>query len=534
MIISIHNLKNKLEAKMNKIKSIALGLMASASVFAQTQEAPPAVTPAPTPMDKLKQRFVKDGLKVYLSDDSTHWLKATCVLQAQVRNDWNNPGSTVYGYAQSQTADVGLRRLRFQIMGQVTDHFFVYVQFGMNNFNYLAPRKQGAFFHDAVAEYKVWKKKKYLSIGAGLTSLGGPLRYSAPAVGSILMADAPIYQQTTTDQSDQFGRKLGVYIKGQISKFDYRIGVGKPLPVQTIVAPNGAALVPTTGTAFDTAYATASKFSPAPAALQYQAYLKWHFFDIEANDVSYNPGTYLGKKRMLTLGAGIQYQQNAMRYWDTTSNIPSAPSATVTTTANTVTGAVTSTTTNPSATQIANYNAAIAKHLVNHNLLIVGADLFYDAPVNKEKGNAISAYGAWSYADYGNNYLRYNGVMNMTNGSNGSQGVNSKAYGNAFPMMGTGNTEFIQLAYKFKNDLLKKRGTLQPYIGIQVSQYQALQYTNMTVIDAGVNWLISGYHKISLNYQSRPVYELNAVTKNYDDIESARRGMLYLQYQISF
>ncbi len=492
---------------MNRIKSIALSLMASASVFAQAQEViAPAVTSAPSTIDKLKQRFAKDGLKLYLSDDSTHWLKATCVLQAQLRNDWNNPGSTVYGYAQSQTVDAGLRRLRFQLLGQLTDHFFVYVQFGMNNFNYLSPRKQGAFFHDAVAEYKVWKKKKYLSIGAGLTSLGGPLRYSAPAVGSILMADAPVYQQTTTDQSDQFGRKLGVYIKGQIHKFDYRIGVGKPFPVQTIVAPNGAALVPTTGIAFDTAYATTAKFSPALAALQYQAYLKWHFFDVEANDVSYNPGTYLGKKRMLTLGAGIQYQKNAMRYWDSTALPISAAVIT----------------------------KELSTKLINHDLLIVGADLFYDSYINKEKGNAISAYGAWSYADYGNNYLRYNGAMNMTNGSNGNQGVNNKAYGNAFPMMGTGNTEFVQVAYKFKNDLLKKRGTLQPYIGVQVSQYQALQYTNMTVVDAGVNWLISGYHKISLNYQSRPVYELNTTTKNYTDVESARRGMLYLQYQISF
>ena len=481
---------------MKKVKLLALGLMACSSVFAQTQE----VTSQPSILDKLKERFSREGMKAYLSADSSHWLKATCVLQAQLRNDWNNPGSTVFGYAQSQTADVGLRRLRFQLMGQLTDHIFVYTQFGLNNFDYVAPRKQGAFFHDAVAEYKVWKKKKYLSVGAGLTSMGGPLRYSAPSVGSIMMADAPIYQQTTTDQNDQFGRKLGVYLKGQIGKFDYRVSVSKPFSAQTMVATSGQTFT----TAIDTSYATNAKFSPTPPQLQYQGYFKWHFLDIESNDVAYNTGTYLGKKRMLTLGAGFQYQQNAMRYWDSTV-VPAAPTA-----------------------------GEIKRDLVSHNLLIVGLDLFYDSYISKEKGNAISAYGAWSYADYGNNYLRYNGVMNMATGSNGTQNVNAKAFGNAFPMMGTGNTEFVQVGYKFKNNLLKSHGTLQPYMGVQLSQYQALLYSNMTVVDVGVNWLISGYHKISLNYQSRPVYEQQASTKNYIDIESARRGLLYLQYQISF
>ena len=492
---------------MKIIKTIAL-IFASAATFAQAQETTPASTPSFA--EKMHERFAKEGLKVYLSNDSSQWLKATVVAQAWARNDWNNPGSTALGYAQSQTQDAGLRRLRFQLMGYPAKRVFVYVQFGMNNFNYLSPRKQGAFFHDAVAEYKVYKK--YLSIGAGLSTFGGPLRYSAPGVGSILMADAPIYQQTTNDQSDQFTRKLGVYAKGLLGRFDYRIAVSKPFAIQT--------MVPTLGTpgasTFDTTFATSAKFSPKPPNLQYQGYFKWHFFDKEANDVAYNPGTYLGKKKVLTLGAGIQYQQNAMRYWDTAGAIPSVPSATATT------------------AQITSYNDVLSKHLISHDLLIVGADLFYDTYLNKEKGNAISAYAAWSYADYGQNYLRYNGVMNMNNGNNNTVLYNKNSYGNAFPMMGSGNTEFLQVAYKFKNNLLKERGTLQPYLGVQVSQYQAISYDNMVMAEMGLNWLISGYHRISLNYQSRPVYQVDPNTKNLVENTSARRGMIYLQYQVSF
>lgn len=492
---------------MKIIKTISFSL-ATVSALAQTAETPAVTTtpvaPAPATQpfsEKMHERYAKEGLKVYLSNDSSQWLKATVVAQVWLRDNDNNPGSTIFGYPERETQDAGLRRLRFQLFGPVTKYMFVYVQFGMNNFNYVAPRKQNAFFHDAVAEYKVYKK--YLSIGAGLTTFGGPQRYAAPAVGSILMADAPIYQQTTTDQTDQFGRKVGMYLKGQIGRFDYRVAVGKPMPVESQV-PVVASVATTT--TFDTAYSTAAKFSPLPPQLQYQAYLKWHFLEKESNDLPYNPGTYLGKKRMLTLGAGVQYQAAAVRYWDSSAVPLSA----------------------------AIINSERAAKLVYHDLFIAGVDLFYDSYLNKEKGNAISAYGAFSYADYGLNYLRYNGVMNPTTGINTSvANLNSKANGSAFPMMGTGTTEFLQLAYKFRNDLLKKRGTLQPYFGVQVSQYQALQYDNMVVADMGLNWLVSGNNRISLNYQSRPVYELNTTTKNYVNIPSARRGMVYLQYQIS-
>ncbi len=492
---------------MKKLQSLATGLIISAAGFAQAAGVQ-NIEPLPSIADKIHERFSKEGMKVYLSKDSSQWLKATVVMQAQARYNWNNPGSNVFGYSENKTADAGLRRLRFQLLGQVSKRVFVYVQFGMNNFNYVAPRKQDAFFHDAVAEYVVWKK--YLSVGTGLTSFGGPLRFSAPAVGSIMMADAPIYQQTTTDQNDQFGRKLGVYLKGQIGRFDYRVAVGKPFSVQTQVPTVGSP----SATSIDTSYSTNAKFSPTPPNLQYQGYFKWHFLDKEGNDVPYNTGTYLGKKRMLTLGAGFQYQQNGMRYWDSAS-VPAAILATTT----------------PNAAQ----QADIATNLKTHNMLIVGVDLFYDSYLNKEKGNAISVYAAYSYSDFGPNYLRYLGVMNMTTGLNTAvANLNAKANGNGFPMMGTGSTEFAQIGYKFKNNLLGEKGTLQPYIGAQISQFKALQSNNMVMCDAGINWLVSGYNKISINYQSRPVYEQQAVTKNYLDVESARRGMLYLQYQIAF
>src|SRR6185312_11615730 len=420
--------------------------MANASkTFAQLPESPV--------VKQIHDRFTKEGLKMYLSEDSTRWLKAIGLLQVQARYNWNNPGSAVYGRLQNQTADLGIRSLRFQIMGQITKRIFIYSQFGLDNFSYTSSRKVGDFFHDAIAELKV--HKKYISLGGGLTYMGAPLRYSVPSPGNLLMADVPLYQQTTNDQSDQFGRTLGLYAKGQIGRFDYRVSVSKPFAIQPA--------------SLDTTYSTTSAFSPSPPNLQYRGYFKWHFLDIEDNMLAYNSGTYLGKKRILTLGTGIQYQKNAMRYWDSIT-IP----------------------TNPTITEI-------NKNLISHNLIIVGIDLFYESYLNKEKGNAITIYGAYSYADYGNKYLRYVGVMNMNTG-NINKSYNPGSFGNAFPIMGTGSTEYIQAAYKFEDKLFGAYGTLQPYFDMQVSQFQALGSNNMTMFDVGINWLMKGQNaKISLN-----------------------------------
>jgi hypothetical protein len=446
-----------------------------------------AQSPASSIAKQVHDRFTKEGLKIYLSEDSTRWLKVAGLIQVQVRNDWNNPGSLVYGRTQNQTADLGIRSLRFQLMGQITKCVFIYSQFGLDNFSYTSARKAGDFFHDAIAELKVYKK--YISIGGGLTYMGAPLRYSVPSPGNLLMADAPLYQQTTNDQSDQLGRTLGLYAKGQIGRFDYRISVSKPFAIQLA--------------SLDTAYNTRSTFSPTPPNLQYRGYFKWHFFEIEDNMLAYNKGTYLGKKHLFTLGAGVQYQKNAMRYWDSTS-VPTILSS-----------------------------IEIKNNLVSHNLMIAGIDIFYESYLNKEKGNAITIYGAYSYADYGNNYLRYVGIMNMNTGNNNKNLYNSGSFGNAFPMTGTGNTEYLQTAYKFKEKLLGENGTLQPYIDMQVSQFQALGSNNMTMFDAGVNWLIKGQNaKISFNYQSRPVY----IEKSgaFNEVTSARRGFMFVQFQASF
>lgn len=155
-------------------------------------------------------------------------------------------------------------------------------------------------------------------------------------------------------------------------------------------------------------------------------------------------------------------------------------------------------------------------------------DVYYDVPLNPEKGNALTAYGSFSSNDYGKNYVRNIGAMNPANGTDHNGSFNGP--GNSFPIIGTGNTTYAQVGYLFKRDLLLGLGTVQPYAATQYSKFQLLD-DPMVMYEGGINWLIESHRsKLSLNYQNRPVF----VDKGLERIISdSRRGMVVCQFQIS-
>lgn len=420
----------------------------------------------------------KDGLKIYLSDDSTKYVKATGLAQIWFRYNTNNPGSAIYGSPVNETFDVGLRRVRYQTMAQVTKNVFFYSQFGINSLNSLSTRKTGLFFHDVTGEYNV--HKNYLVLGGGLSGWNGTSRFSSSSVGSILGLDLPVVQETTNDVTDQFVRKFGVFAKGKIGGFDYRLSAANPFPVQNALS--AVTAMPATGT--NVAY-----YSTKAPAIQYQGYFMWQFLDKESNQLPYMTGSYLGKKRVFNIGAGFSHQKNAM--WYRTASLDTVSTA--------------------------------SKQL--------GVDVFYDYFLNKEKQNAITAYASFLNYDFGPNYIRNAAAMNTANSSVGVSSFNS--YGNSFPLIGTGKVVFVQAAYLFKKDLLKKQGTLQPYASAIYANYQRLK-DPMLVYSAGINWIMSGQNsKISLDYQSRPIFNTDS-NGDIRETKSARRGQLVLQYQVAF
>jgi len=454
-----------------KKPSLAIAItmvMPFASLFAQSS---PEATPPPKSIDELRLK---------LNEDGSHYLKWTFTNQVWVRYNDSNPGTTVLKEPAGSTVDIGLRRTRIQFYGQLTDHVFFYTQFGQNNFNFLSNnagnRKLQVFFHDALAEYKVWKGNDHLKLGGGLTITNGLSRFSQPSISTIMTMDVPVFAQATVDQTDEFSRKLSVYARGQLGKFDYRVVMSDPFPITT----NGAA---------QPAINPNATFAQQGHHKQYQGFFMYNFFDKEANTTPYMTGTYLGKKRVFNLEAGFITQKKATWTSD---------------------------------------DLGVTQQYHDMNLWSVA--LFYDAPLNTEKGTALSAYAGYFNLDYGPNYLRYNGTMNPADGISAAPGGYGGTQGNAFPMFGTGKVVYAQVGYLLAKDLLGEGGTLMPYASIQAGNYDRLA-DNMTVWDLGVNWLIKGHNsKISLDYQNRPYFE----SQGTDMVKAGNRGQFVLQYQVYF
>lgn len=492
---------------MKKISISIFLLLSIVNVYAQQDTLVPAKKP-------IKPQVIKP-LKLSLNEDGSHYVQFTGLIQVWVRYNQSNPNSTVNGQPNNakNTFDIGLRRVRFQTIAQLTDRSFFYVQVGQNSYNYLSARKFGLFLMDATGDYEFIKK--HLAIGAGLGSWVGPLRYSSPAVASIMGTDLPVYQQTTNDLNDQFVRKFMMYAKGKIGKLDYRLSISKPFIANSTTNSPSGGQAPIGVLTKDAANAgvngymqnDVATFSTRGANPQLNSYLSYQFFDQEANKLPFNAGTYHGTKKVFNIGGGIQYQKAAMWY-----------------------------------TQ-ANASHATGIDTVTHQLLTAGIDVFYDAPINKETGTSLSFYVAYLYSDYGKNYVRNQGVMNPADGGQAYSGqsavtgnVSPRMYnsggGSAFAMNGTGSTVYAQLGYKMKDDLLGEHGTLMPYVTTQLSGFQYFDYKIMSTFDIGINWLIKGHHsKFSLDYQNRPYFSQKA---GESPKQTTRRGMVVLQYQVSF
>jgi len=433
----------------------------------------------------------KEALKFNLNTDGSHFFQATCLNQVWLRANESNPGTLVDKVAQQNTLDIGLRRTRIQLFGQVTDRVFVYFQLGQNNFNAQSAytdagggnRKTAFFVHDAFGDYKVFKAKNYLKLGGGLTIANGLSRFSQPSIGSIMTMDVPVFAQATVDQTDQFSRKLSVVARGQVGQFDYRISWSDPFPILS----NGS-----TTAAGNKASPTATSFAQVGHHKQYQAYLMYQFFEHEQNNTPYMTGTYLGKKKVFNIATGFITQKNAM------------------------------------------WKKEVGKtdSVSYQDMNLWSIESFLDLPMNKDKGTAISAYVGYFNTNYGTNYLRYNGIMNPATSSATAKtsDVEANAFGNALPMFGTGKVIYSQLGYLMKRDLLGiGNGTLMPYISTTMAKYDRLGNNNMNVFNVGINWMMNGHKsKLSVDYQNRPTYYLQG-----NEVKAGpRKGCLTLQYQI--
>ena len=453
--------------KKNNIIIWALSLLFTGKVF--------GADPVPQP------------LRIPLSKDEKQYLQFTLLNQVWLRGNESNAGTTVLGELQKNTVDLGLRRTRFQLFGEIAPKTFVYFQWGQNNFNRTVAmggnRKNTFFIHDALCEYRLGKSQQ--KIGGGLTIANGLSRFSQPSISTIVGLDVPVFAQATVDQTDQFSRKLSVYSRGQVGKLDYRVVFSDPFPIQS----NGV-VQPVLG--------NNATFAQKGHHWQYQGLLMYQFFEHEQNQTPYMPGTYLGNKKVFNIALGGIYQKGAT--WNLVeSTVPTK------------------------------------KDTAFNNMVLLCAESFLDMPVNKEKGTAIHAYLGYFSTQYGYNYLRYNGIMNPATGTNVANlaTYTGGQYGNAYPMFGTGHVIHGQLAYVLPKDILGKDavcGKLQVYSSATSSSYEALKNKSLLNVSAGVNWLMPGNRsKITLDITNR------AATAFYinNDFTIERKNTITIQYQIN-
>ncbi|NBO70499.1 hypothetical protein EBV26_08440 [bacterium] len=411
--------------------------------------------------------------------DGTHFAQITFLNQTWIRFNENLPGTVINGDASNESVDIGLRRTRIQMIMKPYDDVFLYFQFGQNNYNseYNATgnRKQAAFFHDAVCEY-VPNGDNTLKLGAGLTIANGLSRFSQPSISSILTLDVPVFAQTTVDQTDLFSRKLSVYARGQIGKFDYRFSLSDPFPITS----NGY-VQPTIG--------KHALFSSSKPSMQQQGYVIYQLFDHEQHLTPYMTGTYLGKRKIANIAIGAIHQDKAT--WTGTPGIDTT----------------------------------------YHPMNLLCIESFIDMPVDESTGTAISGYAGMFKTDYGPGYLRYNGIMNPATGQSNVQLAKDAGpqFGNAYPMFGTGNVIYLQCGYLLPREFLGLQGQLLPYASLISAQYERLGVDWNNTINIGLSWLLHQHKaKFTLDYMNRPGMLILP-----DQIQtSSRKQSLTVQYQL--
>ena len=430
------------------------------------------------------------GLKLNLNPEGDKYVRFILWNQIWLRNTEMNPGTMVSDEATKNTWNIGNRRLRALAYAQITKRYMVLMHFGINNQTFInggAPgttgtggygngKKPQMFFHDAWNEYAVVLPgeagKFSLSLGAGLHYYMGLSRMTMASTLNFLTVDSPIFTWPLIDNSDQFARQMGMFAKGKYGKFEYRFSLNKPFA--TNIAPvdvtNPAARVAVDNNGNP-------EFSKA-------GYVEYQFLDSESNLLPFKVGSYLGTKRVFNLGAGFYHQKDGTR-------------------------------------------TSVNSQIEKHDIALYAIDAFADLPLGNAKNKmALSAYTGFYNYNFGPNYLRNLGIMNV--GSNDPNFIGDKAIagaGNLQPMIGSGNIYYLQAGLLLPSNADKPKIRIQPFAAYTNKNFKALENSS-SQFDVGANWFIDGHHaKLTTQYSTRPTYTSASA-------EPKSKGEFILQFQI--
>lgn len=435
------------------------------------------------------------GLKVTFGDKGDKYVRFLIWNQIWARYNKNNPGTLVNGEPANSTMDIGARRLRLMMYAQISPRYLVLAHFGINNQTFASGggsggstatggygpgKKPQLFFHDVYNEYAIIPSKNpagepnnfSLSLGAGLHYWNGVSRLSSASTISFLMIDAPVFNWPLIENADQFARQYGIYIKGAYKKWHYQWSLDKPFATNSVPDP----------------YANRAVDNSGDAAGATSGYVDYQFFSEESNLLPYRVGTYVGAKKVFNVGAGYYHQARG--------------------------------------TKSSNAEGVIQKH----NISLFSGDVFLDLPVGPAgKNMAVTAYGVFYNFDFGPNYLRTTGIMNVGSANAATPAADRvlEGPGNSRVLLGTGSIAYVQAGFllpKFKNT---NKIRLQPIASVAYKKFEALKAAG-SFWDLGCNIYLDAHNaKITTQYSSRPLYSEG--TRELKD----RMGELIIQFQVA-
>ncbi|HPI54813.1 MAG TPA: hypothetical protein PLU10_08980 [Chitinophagaceae bacterium] len=442
----------------------------------------------------LKAQTVDHSYKpmtLKLDEKGTKFIRFITWHQVWTSYTENNPGTLdINGKVQKSSMDFGIRRSRVLIQAQVSPRFMLVTHFGINNQSFSNGGSAGAlgtgasssgqggkrpqlYIHDAWTEYAILPGK--LHMGAGLHYWNGVSRMASNSTLNFMTLDAPIHNWFNIEATDQFARQLGIYAKGQLGKFDYRIALNKPF---AFGVPNNSAISsPNAVNVLTETWASAG-------------YFNYQFFDKESNVLPFFTGTYLGAKKVLNAGVGYYYHPKV------TASRPSTKDSVVT-----------------------------------HDQKNLGADIYLDMPLKGTKGMALNVYSSYTMHDFGPNYLRNLGILNQHLAAQ-TTAQNSDASwaggGNAQPTIGTGTVWYTQAGLLLPK--LSNGTAFMPYATFTYKNFDRLGKASGQ-FDLGMNYFINGHNaKLTLQYGSRPVYK--TVAGSSTPVQNGSKGEVVLQTHI--
>jgi hypothetical protein len=229
------------------------------------------------------------------------------------------------------------------------------------------------FLHGAWTEFKVTDE---LYLGAGLHYWNGLTRLASASTLNFMTLDQsrPFVHWHSLGITDQFARHLGVYAKGQIGQFDYRLAFNTPgkSPLGGGKDYGGQSDLTYTGISTPLKENDLNGTGTPTGNSVIEGYFRYNFWEKESTKLPYQVGTYLGQKKVLGIGAGFYAHPNGM------------------------------------------YNHSTGEH---ENVAHFAIDAFMDLPT---ENGGLTAYASFMRFNYGENYMsRWAGTGSVLYGQTG-------------------------------------------------------------------------------------------------------------------